>query len=321
MTAGTLFVRVASKRLEATDIYSFELVRPGGEPLPRFSPGAHIDVFVPGGPIRQYSLCNDAAETHRYVIGVLRDPASRGGSQAMHESVNEGDVISIGEPRNNFTLRLGAAHSVLIAGGIGITPLLCMARHLASIGASFELHYFCRSRSRAAFQVALSSPPFDGRAHLHVSESSGSSNEAITHLLANLSMDAQLYVCGPEGFIEKTLLAARERGWAEDDVHIERFAPVSHTDSDSEPFDLHLARTGTTVHVPSGVSAAQALAQAGIEIALSCEQGVCGTCVTRVLGGIPDHRDMFLLPEEQAQNDRFTPCCSRARSASLIVDL
>ncbi len=151
-TLSTLQVRVARKSAEATDIATFELVAEGGAPLPPFSAGAHVDVQVPGGLTRQYSLCNDPAESHRYLIGVLKDPASRGGSSAMHAQVNEGDTLTISAPKNHFPLAANATKSLLLAGGIGVTPILCMAERLAAIGAPFEMHYCTRSPERTAFR-------------------------------------------------------------------------------------------------------------------------------------------------------------------------
>jgi vanillate O-demethylase ferredoxin subunit len=321
MNAAELDMRVLRKHAEALDICTFELVQADGGPLPAFSAGSHVDVHLPGGITRQYSLCNDPRESHRYMIGVLRDPASRGGSRSMHDSVSEGDSLRISAPRNHFPLAHGAAHSVLIAGGIGVTPILCMAERLAMASAPFEMHYCTRSRERTAFLDRIAQAPFAPQVHFHFDDGDAAQKLALPAVVGSPRPGVHVYVCGPKGFMDWVLGAARAAGWPEDQLHYEFFsAEVVKSDAD-QAFQVKLASSGRLIPVPKDQTVVQALAAAGVEVATSCEQGVCGTCLTRVIEGEPDHKDMYLTPEEQAANDQFTPCCSRSRSPLLVLDL
>jgi vanillate O-demethylase ferredoxin subunit len=312
-------LKLTRKRPVAAGICSFELVDPQGRALPAFTAGAHIDVNAGPGLVRQYSLCNSPAERHRYVIGVLRDANSRGGSVALH-GLEEGAEIEVGEPRNHFALA-AAGHSLLIAGGIGVTPLLCMAEQLAADGGSFELHYCSRSPDHAAFLDRLSEPDLASRTRLYHDSAPEDQRIDLARLLSAPAQDRHLYVCGPAGFIDLVLDRAREAGWAPSQLHREYFsAPVVETSGD-QPFQIELASTGRRIEVAPGQSVIQALSAAGVDILTSCEQGVCGTCLTRVLAGEPDHRDAYLTDEEKAAGDVFLPCCSRSRSPVLVVDL
>lgn len=314
-------VVVTRKHREAEGIYSFELAPADDSMLPAFSAGSHIDVHLPNGLVRQYSLCNHPQEHHRYLLGVLLDPASRGGSQAMHEQVHEGTRLRISEPRNLFPLEHGAEYSVLFAGGIGITPILCMAERLARIGAPFELHYCGRSDQRMAFIEHIRHSAFADCVHVHVDDGEDAQRLDSARVLSAPASDHHLYVCGPTGFMEHVLGTAREQGWAEAQLHREYFSAAAVPTGEAGSFEVQLASTGQCFHVPAALSVAQVLLEAGIDIPLSCEQGICGTCITRVLEGEPEHRDMFLTDAERARNDQFTPCCSRARSARLVLDL
>ena len=321
MKTPTLTVRVACKTAEATDIATFELVDAQGDALPPFSAGAHIDVHLPNGLVRQYSLCNDSAETHRYLIGVLRDPASRGGSLAMHDLVNEGDILQISAPKNHFPLAHEARRSLLLAGGIGITPILCMAERLAISGAEFDLHYCTRSPARTAFRSRIQGSAFTSRVHFHFDDGDAAQKLDIAATLDKVEDGTHLYVCGPKGFMNAVLDTARAAGWPEAQLHYEFFAAdVGPSDSD-ESFEVKLASSGRVIKVEKDKTIITALAAAGVEIPFSCEQGVCGTCLTRVLEGVPDHKDNYLTPEEQAANDQLLPCCSRAKSPMLVLDL
>lgn len=317
----TLSVRVARKAAEALDISTFELVAVDGGPLPAFSAGSHVDVQLPDGLTRQYSLCNDPKETHRYLIGVLRDPASRGGSRAMHEQVQEGQVLQISAPKNHFGLAHDARRSLLLAGGIGVTPILCMAERLAITGADFEMHYSTRSRERTAFHERIVSSTYAPRVQFHFDDGAAAQKLDLATLLAAPQAGVHLYVCGPKGFMDAVLNTARAQGWPEDQLHYEFFgAEVAKSESDAS-FEIKLASSGRIITVPSDMTVTKALSQAGVEIMMSCEQGVCGTCLTRVLEGVPDHKDSYLTPEEQAANDQFLPCCSRSKTPRLVLDL
>lgn len=308
------------KRQLAAGICSFELADPRGQALPPFSAGSHIDVACGSGLVRQYSLCNDPGENHRYVIGVLRDPNSRGGSAALH-ALAEGAEIEVGDPRNHFPLMAEAGHSVLIAGGIGVTPLLCMAEWLTRVGASFELHYCTRSPEHTAFLDRLSSPDLAAHTRLYHDSAPADSRIDFVRLLAAPKPDSHLYVCGPAGFIDLVLGQARAAGWSEAQLHREYFAAPLLPAGEERAFQVELGSSGRLVDVPIGQSVVQALAGVGVDILTSCEQGVCGTCLTRVLAGQPDHRDAYLTDAEKAANDQFLPCCSRSRSPLLVLDL
>ena len=318
---ATISVRVARKLREAVDICTFELVAEDGAPLPAFSAGSHVDVHLPGGLTRQYSLCNDSTESHRYLIGVLRDPASRGGSQAMHDQVQEGQQLQISAPNNHFPLAHDASRHLLLAGGIGVTPILCMAERLANAGADFEMHYCTRSLERTAFHQRITASGFAPKVHFHFDDGAAQQKLDIAALLAAPASGVHLYVCGPKGFMDAVLNTARAQGWPEDQLHYEFFAgAVTLSESDAS-FEVQIASSGQIVVVPRDKTVVQALAEAGVDVQVSCEQGVCGTCLTRVIEGIPEHKDLYLTPEEQAANDQFTPCCSRSRSPRLVLDL
>lgn len=313
-------VVVTSRNTEAQGICSYELTCAQGNPLPAFSAGAHIDVHLPGGLVRQYSLCNHPQERHRYLIGVLKDEASRGGSHSLHEQVMQGQCLHISEPRNLFALVPHAQRSLLFAGGIGITPILCMAEQLAADGADFELHYCARSSERAAFVQRLKNSPFADRVHLHFDEQAETRLDA-AKVLAQPQAGQHLYVCGPAGFMQHVLQSAAAQGWPDAQLHREYFAAAPVDTSADGVFSVRLASSGQVYEVPADKSVVQVLQSHGVEVAISCEQGVCGTCLTGVLEGVPEHRDMYLTEQEQAANDQFTPCCSRAKSALLVLDL
>ena len=314
-----LRVRVARRVEEADGVCSFELVPEDSGALPAFTAGAHIDVHVAPGLIRQYSLSNDPSERHRYRIAVLREPGSRGGSAAMHDSVQADDLLRVSAPRNHFAL-VDAPRSLLLAGGIGVTPILAMARVLHAQGRSFEMHYCGRSARRMAFLEELASADFAGSVVLHADDVPEQGFDA-GRVLADPAGDKHLYVCGPNGFMDHVLDSARRLGWAEAQLHREYFAGAATALATDGSFEVRVASTGLSCQVPAGKTVIEVLAAHGVEVPSSCEAGVCGTCLTRVLEGSPDHRDSFLTEAERAANDQFTPCCSRALSPLLVLDL
>lgn len=318
----TLQVQVRRIVQETSEVRVFELVPAAvGEPLPPGSPGAHIDVHLPGGLVRQYSLCNGPEQTDSYVIAVKREEASRGGSAALHETITQGQALMVGPPRNNFELRITAPHTVLVAGGIGITPLLSMARHLLQRGASFELHYFTRSIEHTAFHGELSGSAWLGRVEFHYALEADAVRSKLRHILWERRSGAHLYLCGPRRFMD-TVQEVAHATWPPDAVHLEYFAAdATALAAPAGSFTVRLARTGGDYLVPAEQSIAQALAQYGVHLDTSCEQGVCGTCLTGVLGGEPDHRDCFLSDDEKRRGDKLLPCVSRARSGLLVLDL
>lgn len=315
-----LTVKVVNKVQEAEEIVSLELASTDGKPLPSFSAGAHIDVYIRDGLIRQYSLLNDSAEQHRYVIGVLRDPESRGGSVAVHDSIQQGDTIQISSPKNHFEL-VQAKRTLLFAGGIGVTPILCMARRLSHIDADFEMHYNSRTPERMAFREAIGNSSFADKVHFHFDNGEDGQKLDLAPLLANPQPGTHLYVCGPTGYIDFVVNSAKQAGWPSDQVHLEYFGAAEVDTSGDTAFEVKIASTGQVFSIPADKPITQVLDDAGVFIPVSCEEGVCGTCLTRVLEGTPDHRDLYLTDAEHEANDQFTPCCSRSKSPLLVLDI
>ena len=321
-------VRVARKETLAQDIVLLELVAAAGAVLPPFEAGAHIDVHVRMGGtafVRPYSLCNTPGQPASWHIGVQREAQSRGGSAAVHAWLGEGSSLQVSAPRNHFLLapasRVPGAHSLLLAGGIGITPLLAMAEQLHRDGAHFELHHCTRNLARTPFVQRLDAAPYAAHVQRHLDDGAAEQRLDLPALLAAAPPGTHLYVCGPQGFMDAMLGAARTAGWPEAQLHWESFGAAVLPQQGDQAFDLVLARSGRTIRVHADQTAAQALQSEGVYLSTSCEQGVCGTCITPVLEGVPDHRDQYFTPEEQAANDQFTPCCSRACGASLVIDL
>ncbi len=322
--APLLTVRVAARTREAEDVVALELIAADGEELPAFTAGAHLDVHIPGIGIRQYSLINPETEQHRYRIAMLRTVDSRGGSTWLHEAVTEGDRLSVGQPRNLFPLAPEMRHGLLLAGGIGITPILCMADALDRRRIPFELHYCARSASRMAFRDTLTGSGWAHRVRLHLDDGPLDQRLDLRTVLASQPADTHLYVCGPAGFIGAVLDSAASQGWATSHLHWERFSSAetaTAADACNTSFVLRIEGSPHTLNVPSDKSALAVLRDAGFPVESSCEQGICGACVLPVVEGIPDHRDGYFLPEERARNDRFTPCCSRARTTHLTIRL
>lgn len=312
-----LDVIICGLRLEAQGVLGLELVSSNGQSLPTFSAGAHIDLHLPGGLVRQYSLCNSSTEKHCYRIAVLLDPTSRGGSRAVHEQLYLGQKLTISEPRNLFPLDPDASRSLLFAGGIGITPILSMAMELFARSSEFDLHYCARSQECAAFADWLQRCPFADRVNLYFDDERKLDLQSVLQTTA----DTHLYVCGPTGFMDYVLNSASSAGWDASRLHREYFSAPTISSTDAQSFEIRLARSGMTLQVPTDRTVAQVLEDAGVCVPLACEQGICGTCLTGVIDGEPEHLDSFLTAEERARNDQFTPCCSRSRSACLVLDL
>lgn len=311
-------VTIVQREEQAGGIISLDLAADGGQ-LPSFRAGAHVDVHIGTSLIRQYSLCNDPIERHRYRLGILLAPNSRGGSLEIHRSFAVGTAIRIGQPRNNFALVEAAQRSILVAGGIGITPLLSMAYRLQNLGTDFELHYCTRSSSRTAFSDEISKTRFTSRVIMHYDDAPGSQRFTVGTSLPAPSHDTHLYTCGPTGFMDYVTDGALRQGWPADHIHIEHFTRSAA--AGGEAFVVNAVRSGVTCEVPPGKSIAAALLDHGVDVLLSCEQGLCGICLTTVLEGIPDHRDTFQTEEEKAANTQLAICCSRAKSSVLVLDI
>lgn len=314
-----LKLRICDRRAIAESVVLLELRDPDGGELPAFTAGAHLQLQLPGGLSRAYSLCNDPSERHRYQLAVHLDPASRGGSRAVHEQLAAGDLLAVRGPTNLFTLDETAPHSVLVAGGIGITPLLAMAHRLQHLGRSWELHYASRHPQRCAFREELASGPLAAGSRLYFDAGAAAGPLDLEALLAAPREGAHLYVCGPAGLIDKTLSVACAQGWDPPRLHSERFAAAPVQEGAERAFRLVLVRSGLTLEVPADRSVASVVREAGVDLPLSCEQGVCGTCITDVVDGRPDHRDQCL--DESMRERCFTPCCSRSLDAVLRIDL
>jgi ferredoxin-NADP reductase len=319
--APGLKARVKTIRAETSETKVFELESANGTPLPAFTPGSHIDIWIDEDMVRQYSLCNGCDEKNRYVIAVKREPDSRGGSRSMHERIAEGDLLSIGTPRNHFPLELSATHHLLLAGGIGITPLLSMARRLQKLNASYALQYFTRSIGYTAFHAFLSRPEFRGKVRFHYALELDALRMYLHKLLWHRPDGAHLYVCGPRGFMDLVEEIA-SASWPPQTMHTEYFTanPMTYAGARTS-FEVSLALSGGTYQVAAGKTIVQALGEHGIEISTSCEQGVCGTCVTGLLDGEADHRDAFLTEAERRAGDKIMPCVSRAKGRVLVLDL
>lgn len=298
----------------ARDIRVYELGRPDGGRLPAAEPGAHIDLHLPNGMVRQYSLIVPDAEPTSYTVGVKRDERGRGGSRYIHAHLQVSARLTISPPRNNFPLVDSAHHSVLLAGGIGITPIWSMVQRLAALRRSWSVHYACRSRRDAAFLAELQT--FDG-VQFHFDDESRGQPLDVGAVVAAAPADAHLYCCGPAPMLATFEAAAAD--WPREQVHLEYFARAK--DGADSAFVVELARTGREFLIPSGTSILSVLRDAGISVTSSCEQGVCGACETRVISGIPDHRDMVLSDLEHAENKSVLICCARSKSNRLILDL
>lgn len=315
-----LTVKVVSKVIEADSTASFELVDPHGGDLPEFTAGSHIDVHSGDSLIRQFSLCNDPRERQRYWLGVLRELDGRGGSAAMHDKVNVGDSLQISPPRNNFQLNEDAPHSLLLAGGIGVTPILCMVQRLQALGGNFAMHYCTRTRARTAFHDFIKASSFADKVEFHFDDAAKEQLLDIPGVLGVQPEGTNIYVCGPKPFMD-IVIATAEQTYASAAIHREYFTaePIDHSTDGS--FEVKLESSGVVYTIPADKSIVDALAEHGIEIPVSCEQGICGTCLTGVLEGEPEHNDSFMTDDEHAANKEMTLCCSRAKSARLVLDL
>ncbi|MHC3916538.1 PDR/VanB family oxidoreductase [Alcaligenes nematophilus] len=322
MSTQTLTARIHAMRFEADGIVSVEF-QPATEQVlfPSFEPGSHIDLHLPNGLVRNYSLCNPHTDQQRYVVAVLHDRKSRGGSRYVHEQLRVGSTIEISAPRNNFALSDQAPKSVLVAGGIGITPLWCMLQKLAEQGQAVELFYCARNRREAAFVAEIQSlcDSHHILCHFHFDQEQGAGPQ-LESLLAGQGADTHYYCCGPAPMLDAFEAACQFLGY--EHVHIERFAaaPLAQTAPD-DAFELRLAKSGQTIQVPAGKSVLDALLDAGIPIEHSCKEGVCGSCETRILEGEADHRDGVLSKKEREAGRSMMVCVSRCKRGPMVLDI
>lgn len=312
----TLPLRVAAVRQEAATVRSFELVATDGAALPPFDAGAHIDLRLQAGLVRSYSLANSPGETTRYLIAVHREVAGRGGSAWLHESVREGDILEASAPRNHFPLVEAAPHTVLVAGGIGITPIRAMVLRLRALRRPWTLYYAGRVRHAMAYLdefEALAGEDADVRVHVDADSGRTFDMACVPDAVAG----SHFYCCGPAPMI--AAFQAALAGLPAGQVHVEHFCATAPAASGG--FRVELVKSGRAIDVPVGCSLLDALLDAGMRIPYSCMDGVCGSCETRVVSGVPDHRDAFLTDAQKLAGDRMMVCCSGARSAVLGLDL
>lgn len=317
-----LTLTVRKREDDAGDVMRLHLASETGARLPAFTAGAHIDIQIPdtSPPLwRQYSLCGDVTDLSQYEIGILKDPASRGGSTALHEHVRPGMTLLVEGPRNLFPLEETATRSILFGGGIGITPMLAMARRLHALGKAFTLHYCTRTAAKTAFRADLETAPFHASVALHHDDGPAEQRLDLDRDLPAFDGTTHIYVCGPTGFMDWIIASAQARGYGPGMIHREYFSAV--TDKSGDSFEVEARASGVTVTVGPQDSIAKALARVGVKIPVKCEEGVCGTCLTPVLEGTPDHRDKFLTDEERADNLDICTCCSRALSPRLVLDV
>ncbi|KTT48635.1 Vanillate O-demethylase oxidoreductase [Pseudomonas oryzihabitans] len=319
MTDLLLDVTVRKREVQGGEVVILELAARDGQALPAFTAGAHVDLHLAPDLVRQYSLCGDPGDASVYRLGILKDANSRGGSTQVHQRLLPGTDLRISVPRNLFPLATEASHSLLLGGGIGITPMIAMAYSLHAQGQSFELHYSGRSRERCAFVEELQAAPFAARVFTHFDDEDAERRLDLNAVLREAPADSHLYTCGPSGFMDWVIAGARAQGYAESRIHREYFQAEANTEGAG--FEVVANRSGKTVQVQEGQSIVAALGAAGIKVEVSCEQGICGTCLCDVLEGEPDHRDVYLTDEEKQSNEQIVLCCSRARGKRLVLDI
>jgi len=311
-------VVVAKKTIEANSMFSFELVASDGSELPAFSAGSHIDVTIPGGLVRQYSLANSEGDRHRYIIGVYKDPNSRGGSKAMHDVVKEGDELQVSLPRNRFRVPRNTKRALLIARGIGVTPMLSIADRLKSQQIPFDFHYLCSLGSPGAFKDMIGGSAFGENTTFY--HESGDLNLDPGKVLVNPPEDTHLFICGVDWWLDPIIALAQKNGWPEERIHIERFTAKASAPLLDKVFEVKIASTGAVFTIPGDKSVSAFLEEKGVKIPTSCEQGMCGTCKVKILEGEADHRDKRLKDDQRAEG-YFLACVSRAKGNLLVLDL
>jgi len=321
--ANANLMRVVVNRVSdlADGIRAYELARPDGTALPAFSAGAHIDVHLPGGMVRQYSLCNASTDRNRYVVAVLREAAGRGGSAAMHDLIRAGSELHVSSPRNNFPLAPDAERYLFIAGGIGITPIRSMLTEVQSAGKAFRLYFCTRNRAKTPFLDELDPLIGAGRAVLHHDEGNIANALDLGTVLRKRESGAHLYYCGPPGLMDA--IATHSTHWPKGTVHFERFAASTDAQTplqaDDTDFEVEIISTGDVFPVPANRTIVSVLREHGIEVDVSCEAGYCGTCMTRYVAGTPLHRDSVL--DEEDRREFVMICCARSQGKRLTLDL
>jgi ferredoxin-NADP reductase len=308
-------VRLTAINFAARDTNIYEFRRPDGTHLPPYGCGAHLDLHLPNGLVRQYSLLVPERAPDRYLIAVKRDAGSRGGSRCVHEDLHVGKMLKISSPRNNFPLIEDAEQIVFLAGGIGITPIWCMVQRLQALGRPWQLYYSCRSRSDMAFRNELDSCK---QATLHFDDENDGNVLDVAKIVRDAPKAAHLYCCGPQPMM--VAFEAATVDWPRAQIHVEHFTPRLEP-AKTGGFIVELARSGQEFFIPPGQSILQVLYEAGIDVDYSCELGICGACETRVISGIPEHRDSVLSEEDHASNTKVMICCAGCMTDRLVLDL
>lgn len=310
----TVTMRVTAIRYAADESNVYEFRSLSNAVLPSVQPGAHIDIHLPHGIVRQYSLVTADGDPRAYLVAIKRDRASRGGSSFMHERLRVGQTLQIGSPRNSFPLDERARHTVLIAGGIGITAIWSMAQRLAKLGKSFEMHYACRTRQEAAFVDELE--PMS-QVNVHIDAECGGRHLDVSAIVAGAPRDSHFYCCGPLPMMEA--FEAATAPFAPEQVHVEYFAPRQMAALDGG-YVVQLHRTGQQFAVPKGKTILQVLRDSGVGAPYSCEEGICGACQVNVISGVPDHRDSVLSASDQRSGKTMLICCSGSKTERLVID-
>jgi tetrachlorobenzoquinone reductase len=316
---GLIDARLSKIEDVARDTKIFTFQRVDGGKLPAYKPGAHIDLHLPNDMLRQFSLTLPASDPDSYTVGVKRDENSRGGSRYIIEQMKVGDQIKISAPRNNFPLVEGADHVVLVAGGIGITPIWCMAQELEAQGRSWKIHYACRSQADMAFLSDLKKLNPE-RVHLHFDDESGGKVLDLAAAIAEAPANAHFYCCCPNPMLKAFEAAAASRPRA--NVHIEYFTAKEEASANElGGFWVELTRSAEEYFIPPGKKVLEVLFDAGVDVDYSCELGICGACETRVISGTPIHHDSVLSEEEQASNEKVMICCCGCATERLVLDM
>jgi ferredoxin-NADP reductase len=310
-------VVVTQRQNQGGNIAVIELAAIAPYSLPKVEAGAHIDIHLPNGLIRQYSLCQDP-QHRNFRLGILKDPASRGGSLSAFEDLQTGLELYISAPRNLFPL-VSATHHVLIGGGIGITPLITMAYQLFHQQVSFELHYCGQSAAQSAFVEELKTGVLADYTHFHFKDEGANHRQTIPQRLGLADGQSHVYTCGPNGFMDWVIEVAQQQGFAQTQIHQEYFQV--DTDLSGDEFEVIAQKSGKTITVHADESILAALDREGISVEMACAQGVCGTCMCDVIEGEPDHRDVYFTDEEKQSNEQILVCCSRSKSARLVLDI
>jgi vanillate O-demethylase ferredoxin subunit len=308
MTDDSLRPVIVVKRSdEAHNMVSFELADPDGADLPAFSAGSHIDVTIPGGLVRQYSLCNSSSERNRYVIGVWNDANSRGGSKALHAEVKEGNTLQVGLPRNRFRVPRSTKQAILLARGIGATPVLSIADYLKSQNIPFEFHYVYALMSPGSFHAMIMASNFAENTKFYYEASERNQLLNPKTVLPDQPEDTHLFICGVDWWQDPIIAIAKQKGFSEERIHVERFTAKVPAAILDKVFDVKIASSGIVYKIPGDKTVTASLEEQGVKIPTSCEQGMCGTCRIKVLEGDADHRDKRLTPKHRRKRASFFP--------------